>query len=127
MQRDRLFEIPMVTLQGTLATRQHFSLNLPTGPIKKGGAWMQIISRVVAAAVGGYALSSLVAIGFSIVLPMARSEAVHVGTMASFVMYVSVILWVFSTASAGRAWAGLFLCAVLLGTLIAVHQVGTLL
>ncbi len=127
MQRDRAFRVPMVTLQGTPTTRQPGVLNVPTSPIKNRGVWIQIISRVVAAAVGGYALSSLAAVCFSIVLPMARAEAVLVGTMASFVIYVSVILWVFSAPSAARAWAGLVLCAALLGMLIAVHKVGTML
>ena len=80
---------------------------------------------MVAAAIGGYALSSLAAMCLSIVLPMARSEAVLTGTMASFVVYVCMVLWAFSASSAWRAWAGLALCAVLLGMPLVIHQAGT--
>lgn len=86
---------------------------------------LEVLSRVVAAVIGGYALSAATAICLALLLPMARAEAVLAGTMLSFVIYVSAALWVFAAASATRAWIGLVLSAALLGTSLLVfgHRV----
>lgn len=76
---------------------------------------VEIGSRVVAAALGGYALSAATAACLALVLPMARSEAVLTGTMVSFVVYVCAVLWVFAASSARRAWLGLVVPVVVLG------------
>ena len=114
----------MVTPQATPATRRPDARDSPTGSTGSGGAWIHVTSRVAAAAVGGYALSSLTAVCLSRLLPMARSEAVLTGTMASFAVYVCVVLWVFSASSARRAWAGLVLSAALPGAALLAHRIG---
>lgn len=77
--------------------------------------WMEIASRAVAAAVGGYALSSATAVCLALALPIARSEAVLVGIMTSFIVYICAVLWVFAAASARRAWIGLAVPTAILG------------
>ena len=75
---------------------------------------LDILSRVAAAVVGGYAVSAMAAICLALLLPMPRADAVLTGAMASFVVYVCAVLWVFSAATAARAWIGLILSAALL-------------
>ena len=83
---------------------------------------IDILSRIAAAVVGGYALSAATAVCLALLLPMMRSEAVLTGTMVSFVVYVCVAIWVFAASSAGRAWIGLLLCAGLLGGVVLVFH-----
>lgn len=70
-----------------------------------------VASRVLAAAIGGYALmaalSVLLALPLSWWWPMERGQAVLVTTYLGFLLYVPVVLWVFHTRSAARAWIGL--------------------
>lgn len=81
--------------------------------------WSNVLSRVLAAAVGGYALSAMCAASLSRALPMMmsmdRSEAVLVGTMMSFAIYVAAIIWVFSTSGARGAWVGLSAVTLMVG------------
>ncbi len=76
--------------------------------------WLGIVSRVLAAVVGGYAVGALVSIACALLLPLARSEAVLIGMMLSFAAYAGAVVWVFAARSAWRAWAGILLpCALL--------------
>lgn len=67
-----------------------------------------VASRVCAAAIGGYVLASLATAAFSLLLPrlwsIPRAEAVLTATLLSFVLYTVVVIWVFTTRSAVRAW-----------------------
>ncbi|WP_425032967.1 DUF3649 domain-containing protein [Pelagibius sp.] len=92
--------------------------------MKSDASRVDILSRIAAAAVGGYALSSATAICLSLVLPMARSEAVLTATMVSFVVYVCVALWAFSASSVGRVWAGLTLSTALLCVPLLILRLG---
>ena len=85
-----------------------------------------IVSRVAAAVVCGYVLSSLTAVCLALLLPMARSEAVLVATMSSFIVYLCAALWAFAAADAARAWIGLAACAGLLGAALLVFRPGAL-
>ncbi len=76
-----------------------------------------VLSRCVAAVLGGYALAStlpvaIVAAGFD---GMARSDAVLVAMPLSFVVYAGAVMWAFAARSACAAWAGLGLPALLAG------------
>ncbi|MCO6417751.1 DUF3649 domain-containing protein [Siccirubricoccus sp. KC 17139] len=82
--------------------------------IMRGWRWPGVLSRILAAVVGGYALGALVAIACALLLPFARSEAVITGMMLSFAAYAGAVLWAFAARSAWRAWAGLLLPALLL-------------
>ncbi|MGX9462696.1 hypothetical protein ACWXWU_15905 [Shewanella sp. A14] len=66
-----------------------------------------LISRIMAAIIGGYILTNLLAILLSYLLPMPQSERVLTAMLVSFVIYTAVILWVFTTKTATKAWIGI--------------------
>lgn len=68
-----------------------------------------IVSRALAAIVGGYALAALCSVALALLLPLARSEAVTWGMLASFAVYAGAALWAFAASTAARAWGGLAL------------------
>lgn len=74
-------------------------------------ARVPLASRIVAAVFGGYGLAAAASVA-AVSLPMARTEAVLVGMLASFAVYTGAVVWVFAVRSARRAWAGLVLAAV---------------
>lgn len=78
---------------------------LATGPL---------ISRIVAALFGGYALAALSSVAV-LALPMDKVQAVIAGTLASFLVYAGAVIWVFAVRSALKAWIGLIAAAVPLG------------
>ncbi|WP_219212109.1 DUF3649 domain-containing protein [Variovorax boronicumulans] len=77
-----------------------------------------VLSRCLAAAVGGYALATtlstaivaLVESGFG---AMARVDAVLVAMQLSFVVYTGAVMWAFAARSARSAWLGLALPTLL--------------
>ena len=73
-----------------------------------------LLSRIVAALFGGYALAALSSVA-ALALPMERAQAVLTGMQASFLIYTLAVIWVFAVRSARRAWAGLLVAAVPLG------------
>jgi hypothetical protein len=78
---------------------------LATGPL---------ISRIVAALFGGYALAALSSVAM-LALPMNKVQAVITGTLLSFLVYAGAVIWVFAVRSALKAWVGLIIVAVPLG------------
>ncbi len=78
---------------------------LATGPL---------ISRIVAALFGGYALAALSSVAM-LALPMNKIQAVIAGTLVSFLVYAGAVIWVFAVRSALKAWTGLIVVAVPLG------------
>ncbi|VFR31829.1 FIG024006: iron uptake protein [plant metagenome] len=66
-----------------------------------------VLSRIVVAALGGYALASAMAVLLALVWPLPRAEAVMVSTLLSFVWYAVAVIWVFSVRSVLRAWIGI--------------------
>lgn len=70
-----------------------------------------LVSRIVAALLGGYALAALTSVA-AVLLPMSRPEAVLIGMQLSFVVYTLAVIWVFAVRSATRAWAGLLVAGV---------------
>lgn len=77
-------------------------------------SWGPLLSRIVAALFGGYALAALASVA-AVALPVSRSEAVLTGMLASFAVYAGAVIWVFAVRSAWRAWAGLVVAALPLG------------
>ncbi|GJL68173.1 MAG: hypothetical protein NPIRA06_08080 [Nitrospirales bacterium] len=63
---------------------------------------------------GGYALAYACTAWLSIVLPLAKSEAVLTASMMSFLIYMGAILCAFATATPMRAWVVLLIPTVLL-------------
>jgi hypothetical protein len=69
-----------------------------------------LISRVVAALFGGYALAALSSVAV-LALPLSKPQAVLTGMLASFLIYAGAVIWVFAVRSALKAWAGLLIAA----------------
>lgn len=76
-----------------------------------------VAARVIAAAVGGYALANVLSVFLSRVLPMPQPAAVMTGMLLSFLFYAIAVLWVFAARSARLAWLGLMVPAVVFGIL----------
>jgi hypothetical protein len=70
-----------------------------------------LLSRIVAAVLGGYALGALTSVA-ALALPVSRTEAVLTGMLSSFVVGTIAVIWVFAVRSATRAWVGLAIMAV---------------
>lgn len=80
-----------------------------------------VASRAVAAIVGGYALSALMATVSAIYFPGTRAEAAIFGMLLSFVIYTVAVMGVFAVRSAWRAWLGLLLPSIPLALALVVH------
>ena len=65
-----------------------------------------LLSRIVAALFGGYALAALASVAV-LALPISKPQAVIAGMLASFAIYAGAVIWVFAVRSALRAWLGL--------------------
>lgn len=83
-------------------------------PIDPPGYRLAMLSRVLAAVLGGYGLASVAILFLSHVLPSSLPEAILGATMLSFAIYIAAIVWVFAAASATRAWFGLLLPATVM-------------
>jgi hypothetical protein len=70
-----------------------------------------LVSRILAALLGGYALAALGSVAV-LALPMSKSQAVLTGMLASFAIYAASVIWVFAVRSALKAWAGLLIAAI---------------
>ncbi len=75
---------------------------------------LSVASRIIAAIVGGYALTQAASIVLAAIMPGSRAEGVMTVLLLSFVVYTVVILWVFAAHSAARAWLGVLLPALVL-------------
>jgi hypothetical protein len=69
-----------------------------------------LVSRIVAALFGGYALAALSSVAV-LALPLSKPQAVLTGMLASFAIYAGAVIWVFAARTALKAWAGLLLVA----------------
>lgn len=66
-----------------------------------------VLSRSLAAIVGGYALASMTSVFCAVALPTARGQAVLTGMLLAIVVAACSALWAFATRSALRAWVGI--------------------
>jgi len=72
-------------------------------------------SRFIAAALGGYGLTSLLSIALALLaasLGMNKAEAALAMTMASFPIYAVIVMAVFHARTATRAWLYLAIAAI---------------
>jgi hypothetical protein len=77
----------------------------------------RVIQRILAAAIGGYALAAAVSACLSYALPMPRADATLTGILVSFLIYVGVVMWVFAARSLKRLWWQLGGATVVFGAL----------
>jgi apolipoprotein N-acyltransferase len=82
-----------------------------------------ILSRSIAAILGGYAVAALASACLAVGLPASPAEAALTGMMASFAVMTGVVVWVFAAATALRAWLGVAIPAAVLGTLFLLLRV----
>ena len=87
----------------------------------KGG---HVLSRVLAAVVGGYAAANVVAVGLAQVLPMSRGDGVMTGILLTYLVYAAAVVWVFASRSARRAWLGILLTSAAFGGLALLGRAG---
>jgi len=72
-----------------------------------------VVSRVIAASLGGYVMTYAATICLTVLLPLSKTEAILAAAMVSFLLYVGAIIWAFAAATPMRAWMGLLAPAVL--------------
>ena len=77
-----------------------------------------VASRVLAASVGGYVLSSLITLLLALLWPLPQAEAVGASTMLSFVFYAALILWVFHCKRLRTVWLGFLVSILVCGALV---------
>ena len=78
--------------------------------------WL-VASRVLAAVLGGYALTSAASTLLALLWPLPQAEAVAASTMLSFALYTLIIIWIFASQRLRTVWLGL-LSATALCTLL---------
>ena len=69
----------------------------------------RVASRVLAAVVGGYALTSAVTVLLALLWPLPKAEAVLASSMLSFALYVGMLVWIFAARRLWVVWLGLIL------------------
>lgn len=72
---------------------------------------LTVASRVAAAAVGGYALTSALALLMALLWPV--WPGVEGSQVLSFAVYVPIVLWAFHARSVWRVWGWLMLWTLL--------------
>ena len=70
--------------------------------------WL-VASRVAAAALGGYALTSAATVVLSLLWPAPKAQALTAASMLSFALYAAIVLWAFHMPSLKRLWTFLLL------------------
>ena len=70
---------------------------------------LSVLSRVLAAAAGGYLIANLATFAFTFLLPVEPYKALLFGMQVSFVIYTLAIVWAFAARTATRVWCGLLL------------------
>ncbi len=68
---------------------------------------VSMLSRVIAAAVGGFVFASAVIVALSYLLPGARVQAVIGASLMGFAFWTGAVIWTFAARTSLRAWAGL--------------------
>ncbi|TDS78793.1 iron transporter [Comamonas sp. JUb58] len=68
---------------------------------------LAVASRVLAAALGGYALTSAATLLLALLWPAPKAQGILWATMLSFALYAVAVIWVFHTKTAARAWLGM--------------------
>ncbi|VVP00391.1 hypothetical protein PS900_02805 [Pseudomonas fluorescens] len=79
---------------------------------------LAVASRVLAAVFGGYLVAALASVSLSLWLPVSRAEAVVIGMMTSFLVYLLAVIWCFACGSAWRAWFGVMVPGLMLAAVL---------
>jgi hypothetical protein len=72
-----------------------------------------IVSRSLAAILGGYLIANLVGIAATSIAYAPQAEGILIGMTLSFAIYAAAAIWAFAARSAKQAWGGLLLTGVI--------------
>ena len=86
---------------------------------------LAVASRTAAAILGGYALAASFTAAASLLLPLARADAVITATLLSFAVYAGAVVWAFAARDAWRAWLGVATPSVVLALGLLLYRSGT--
>ena len=81
-------------------------------PVVNAAYRWSVASRCIAAAVGGYAIVSLLHLAMIAVLPVDYHLALLFTSQTGYLYYTGIIIWCFATRTARRAWLGLLVVAL---------------
>ena len=81
-------------------------------PVVDAGYRWSIASRFVAAALGGYALVSLLHVAFMALLPLEYHRALLISSQTGYLYWTGIVIWCFATRTAKRAWLGILIVAL---------------
>ncbi|WP_213875794.1 DUF3649 domain-containing protein [Pseudomonas sp. dw_358] len=73
-----------------------------------------VLSRLLAATLGGYGVTTLCVSALASGLGLARGEAVLAATLPAFVGLALLVIWVFAARTAWLAWLGVLIPAAIL-------------
>jgi hypothetical protein len=90
------------------------SLSLCHDPFFLSFAGSSVLSRLLAAVLGGYLLASALAVFLATVLPRRVPRRCWRACCGVLPLYVLAVIWAFSPVSPGRVWLGLLLPTVVL-------------
>lgn len=68
--------------------------------------WL-MVARLLAAIVGGYALTASATVLLALIWPLPKAEAVAASTLVSFAVYALIIIWIIATKSLRTIWLSL--------------------
>lgn len=84
-----------------------------------------VISRILAASLGGYVLTNTAAVLIAFLLPMPKVQSVATMMLGSFALFSAIVIWVYATASLRRVWLIMGPAIVIsLLIIIAMHMTG---
>lgn len=109
-------------LMSLFVEKNNAEQRVPHTTISRRFPSLLVISRIVAAVIGGYALATLLPLALVGLLPISRADAVMSSLLLSFSVYVAAILWAFSAKCAWQVWAGLLLSSALAGLLLVIQR-----
>jgi hypothetical protein len=66
-----------------------------------------VVSRFLAAALGGYTVVTLLQLAFTAVLPWDYYKSLLFASQTGYLYYTGVIIWCFAARTVRRAWLGL--------------------
>lgn len=69
-------------------------------------AALPLLSRLLAAILGGYLLATSVIVAAGALAPARRAEAVMTASLFSYAIYTAAVIWVFAARSTRSAWFG---------------------
>lgn len=76
----------------------------PFGDIAMSLTWPVVLSRVLAAAIGGYLAAWSLAFTLATLLPMARASVWFLCHLLTPLALLSALLWAFAAKTSARAW-----------------------